>query len=193
MSTQAPRAETFDALYRHHRDPWGYETSDYERSKCERTLTALPRPHVRHGLEMGCSIGVFTELLAPACDSLVAVDFSAVAVRAARERLGAAGHVEILCGDLRAGLPEGRFDLIVCSEVLYYWPPTDVQAWLARVRRALEPGGALVAVHWTGNDPEAPMTGPQVHRLLATEAGGLDHTLAERHEGFLLDRFEAPL
>ena len=79
--------EYFEDLYEGSPDPWGFETSTYERSKYERTLGVLGNRRFRRALEVGASIGVFTEMLAPRCDELLAVDASERAVAAARERL----------------------------------------------------------------------------------------------------------
>ena len=56
----------FEKRYLEHGDVWNYETSDYERDKYSRTLDFIRS--ARRGnasvLEVGCSVGVFTELLA---------------------------------------------------------------------------------------------------------------------------------
>ena len=57
----------------------------------------------------------------------------------------------------------GPFDLIVCSEVLYYW---DRGCWARRWTRdrgALAPGGSLLAVHWRPHTrvPAAGRRGPR--------------------------------
>ena len=91
--------EYFDELYARSRDPWSFETSEYERNKYERTLSVLARRRYRRALEVGCSIGVFTAMLAPLCDELLAVDVSEKAIAVARrearglpERTGRAAH-----------------------------------------------------------------------------------------------------
>ena len=45
---------------------------------------------LRRVCEVGCAEGIFTELLVDRCDSLLAVDLSAAAVRRAQERLAQA-------------------------------------------------------------------------------------------------------
>ena len=85
MTTTA--SERFERLYRDSSDPWGYLTSTYEQEKYHATLAALPPG--RHGLclEVGCSIGVFTGLLAARCEHVVAMDFSLAALELARRHL----------------------------------------------------------------------------------------------------------
>src|SRR5215207_10945014 len=87
--------EYFENLYNQSPDPWGFETSPYEREKYERTLGVLQGRRYQRALEVGCSIGVFTTMLAPLCDELLAVDVSEKAVAAARDRLTSFPHVGV--------------------------------------------------------------------------------------------------
>lgn len=186
----AVEAEGFERRYRVDPDPWSYETSPYERRKYERTLAALPPGPIDDALELGCSTGAFTELLAERCARTVAVDFSFEAVRLARRRLAESRGVTIEQRDLRAGLPAGTFDLVVCSELLYYWEEADVIAFCERTVTALAPEGSLVAVHWRGDDPDAPLDGDAVHGLLhGGLADRLAHTLEKGTPAYRLDRW----
>ncbi len=64
-------------------------------------------------------------------------------------------------------LPAGRFDVIVLSEVGYYWTLSDLDRFVDWLRTALAPGGRLILVHWTGLT-DYPLTGDQVHdRIVA--------------------------
>src|SRR5919199_2360476 len=139
--------EYFENLYGRSPDPWGFETSSYERSKYERTLEVLAHRRYRRALEVGCSIGVFTAMLAPLCDELLAVDISERAVVAARERLANYPHVRVERRTLPDETPEGPFDLIVASEILYYFSKELVLMTLQRFERVLAPSGMLLAVH----------------------------------------------
>ena len=80
--------------------------------------------------EAGCSIGVFTALLADRCDELLAVDIAQTAVEAARGRLAARTHVHVERRTLPQQWPAGPFDLVVCSEILYYWDRPTLEAAL---------------------------------------------------------------
>lgn len=181
--------EQFERLYDADRDPWGYETSAYEQRKYERTLAALPARPIGRALEMGCSIGVFTAMLAERCAALLAVDFSERAARLAQLRTRRLPHVRVERSDLHRRLPVGPFDLIVCSELLYYWSADDVVETITRIERALAPGASLVAVHWRDSDPAAPLSGDEIHELLA-EGTALRHAHSEVHESYLIDRWD---
>ena len=161
------RREYFEELYAGSEDPWSFETSEYERNKYERTISALGGRRFHRALEAGASIGVFTRMLADRCDELLAVDVSERAVAAASERLSGQGHVRVERRTLPEEMPAGPFDLIVASEVLYYFPGEEMLAVLRGFERELAPGGALLAVHWRRETKTYPLQGDQVHELLA--------------------------
>jgi len=181
--------EHFERLAREAEDPWDYATSEYEQRKYQRTLEYLPERTGRT-LELGCSIGVFTAMLAPRCDHLLAVDFSPTALERARARLGGADHVELLQRRLPEEMPSGPFDTIVCAEVLYYWSAELVRAGLRRIEAALVPGGTLLAVHWRYSDPRRELTGDDVHEILDA-ATSLQLDASRTTPDYLLDRWRA--
>lgn len=181
----------FEDLYAADPDPWDFATSAYEREKYAHTLAALEGRRYRRGLEVGCSVGVLTEQLAECCDDLLAVDVSERAVAAARQRLGARPRVRVQRRTLPEEMPDGPFELIVCSEVLYYWGRDLLLEGLARMRERVEPGGSLLAVHWRPRTATYPLQGEEVHAL-AAEHLGMDRSLSEVHDRYLLDRFDRP-
>ena len=160
------RPAYFENLYSSSRDPWGFETSEYERRKYERTLGVLKDRRYRRALEVGASIGVFTEMLAPWCDKLLGVDVSEKALSVARERLAGFGHVRLELRELPEEMPEGPFDLILASEVLYYLPLGIMLETLRRFEEVLAPGGRILAVHWRKETETYPLQGDEVHELL---------------------------
>jgi predicted TPR repeat methyltransferase len=164
------KASAFDQRYLDEGDPWGYRTSDYERAKYDATLAACGPGPFRSALELAGSIGVFSAMLAPRCDTLTTIDFSEPAVTQARKELAAFPHATALFGEIPAALPAARFDLIVASEILYYLQPEALEATLDRLEQLLDPAGRLVVVHWRPEGPERPFTAAQVHdRVLALD------------------------
>ena len=181
--------EYFEELYAASRDPWNFETSDYEREKYRRTLDVLGGRRFRRALEVGASIGVFTEMLAEGCDELLAVDVSEKAVAAARERLQRQQHVTVERRTLPEEMPEGPFDLILASEVLYYFTREEMIAMLYGFETMLAPGGALLAVHWRRETRTYPLQGDEVHELLASHTS-LALTESVSEPDYRLDLFE---
>lgn len=179
----------FENLYADSRDPWNFETSEYERRKYGRTLQALEGRRFGRALEAGASIGVFTEMLAAYCEELLAVDLSEKALAVARERLASREHVRVEQRTLPEEMPEGPFDLIVASEILYYWPREVVLTALHRFEEELATGGVLVAVHWRKETRTYPMQGDEVHDLLL-ENTRLTNTRSIAEPEYRLDVFE---
>jgi SAM-dependent methyltransferase len=182
----------FDGLYRADPDPWRFKTSEYEREKYGATLAALSRPRYAHGLEIGCAIGILTRQLATRCDHLLAVDASSVALETARAECATCPNVDFSCRMVPSGFPEGRFVVILLSEVLYYLVAGDLAAVAQRCFDALEPGGEIVLCHWLG-ETDYPLSGQQASDLFVADAlkRGLAHArLADAT--YRLERLHAP-
>lgn len=181
--------EYFDELYARSRDPWGFETSEYERNKYERTLSVLAQRRYRRALEVGCSIGVFTAMLTPLCNELLAVDVSEAAVTVARQRLADFPNVRLELRSMPEETPQGPFDLVVASEVMYYWPEDVMLSALGRFEEVLAPGGSLLAVHWRKETKTYPLQGDEVHDLLLGHTRLANTTTIVEPE-YRLDLFE---
>jgi SAM-dependent methyltransferase len=161
----------FDAMYRAASDPWGFEGRWYERRKYAISLALLPADRYRSAFEPGCSIGVLTRMLAGRCDRLLSCDVATAAVQAAAERTRDLPHVQVERRDIPGQWPSGRFDLIVFSELLYYFSDHDLELAVDGALAALQPGGTLLAVHWRHPVADYPRSGDDVHRVLAVRSG----------------------
>ncbi len=181
--------EYFEDLYSNSTDPWNFESSEYERVKYARTLELLGNRRFGRALEAGSSIGVFTKMLADRCDELVAVDVSEKAVAVARERLRGVANVKIERRTLPEEMPSGSFDLIVASEILYYFTRPEMLATLERFEDSLAPGGVLVAVHWRRETRRYPLQGDEVHELLLQNSR-LKKTASVIEADYWIDRLE---
>jgi SAM-dependent methyltransferase len=175
----------FDRLCAADEDPWEFETSWYERRKYAVTLASLPDERYGHAYEPGCSIGVFTEMLAPRCDRLSAADLSVRASTVAARRLSGLSHVEVRQATIPEEWPTGPFDLLVLGEIGYYFDRPELQQLIDRARRSLQPGATVVAVHWTGTT-NYPLSAAETHAVLGATP---DWTPVAHHddEQFLLD------
>lgn len=151
----------FDALYRRDPDPWGFETSAYEREKYDRTLAILP-PDRRFddALELGCSIGVFSRRFAERCGSLLAIDCAEPALGRARAAGDAGGRIEFRQAMLPDEYPDGAWDVVVVSELLYFLSPHDLARLAERIGRSLRPGALVLLANWTGST-DTPCTGDE--------------------------------
>jgi SAM-dependent methyltransferase len=179
-------AASFERLYEVSPDPWDYDSSEYERGKYAATLAALDGRRYARALEVGCSIGAFTELLADRCAALTALDFSTRALALARVRLHEHNHVSVLEASFPEQVPAGEWDLVVCSEVLYYLDPPALEQATEWLRERLLEGATVLAVDWRGPTTTEPHDGDEVHELLRERLAAW-HAL---EPGYRLDRFD---
>ena len=182
-------AGRFERLYRESPDPWGYRTSSYEQHKYAATLAALPKRSLGLCLEVGCSIGVFTGQLAACCAHVVAIDFSPRALDLARQHLRGVPNVELLRASFPEQTPLGCWDVIVCSEVLYYLRQPSLDKAISWIETQLSHGASVLAVSWRGVGRDEPITGDEVHDRLTRELADW-HALDARQVRYRLDRFD---
>lgn len=182
-------ASYFQKIYERKRDPWDFETSAYEREKYDATLASLPRRCYASGLEVGCSIGVLTARLAVRCERLLGVDVSERALEQARIRCAGWPQVRFEQMQVPQELPDGEFDLVVVSEVAYYWQRADLERAAEGLAARQGVGGQLLLVHLIEPVVDYPLTGDEVHEYwLSRPEWKPVH--AERHERFRLDLLE---
>jgi len=177
----ADRRFVFEKLYLEHGDIWNYETSDYERTKYRQTMDRIVA--LRSGsasvLEVGCSIGVFTELLAAQFEQVTATDISQEALGLAARR-HSRPNIRFVRSDIRELPATSRYDVIVCAEILYHIPEGDVTRVVGKLANLLSDQGIVVAVFGFTDSTEA------------RYFDGWNDALTERFERLALDHFEHP-
>lgn len=185
MSRPGTPAAYFDTMYDSTEDPWSLAERWYERRKYDLTVAALPLPRYRRAFEPGCSVGELTRRLADRCDTVLACDRVASAVETARRRTAELRQVSVRHMLLPEEWPEGSFDLIVLSELLYYLDEMTLGTVLERTVSSLEPEGTLVTVHWNHPVEEHLTTGAGIARRVARRPG-LVLVADHREEDFVL-------
>jgi SAM-dependent methyltransferase len=168
-------AAFFDNLYTQDPDPWDYASDPYEQAKYVRQLDWLTdggRRRLHRTLEVGCSIGVFTRMLAASSDRVEAFDVSGTAIDIARRTLRGVDNVSL--GVRAFPMPDppdpGRYDAIVVSEVLYYLDDQALATAVAWLSEAIGAGAAVVTANFLPAERtpivlDALETGLGVHRL----------------------------
>ena len=66
--------------------------------------------------------------------------------------------------------PDGAFELILLSEVIYYLSREDVGRLASRVTHSLSKGGSVILVHWTG-PTNYPLSGDEAAALFIERIG----------------------
>ena len=178
----------FDSLYSKNQDPWRLATRWYEERKRAITVASLPRPRYESGLEVGCSTGELTASLAPRCDSLLAIDISDTAVASASQRTKDLGNVRVDRTDATGDFPTGRFDLVVLSEVAYYWDRATLHGFLGELITHLTKDATVVTCHWRHPVVDYPLLGDEVHDIIRSSLA-LSRVAFHDEEDFLLEIF----
>jgi len=138
-------------------------------------------------LELACGTGTWTRLLAETAEEVTALDGSPamLAVNAARV---ASPRVRYECADLFAWEPTAAYDGVVFGFWLSHVPPDRLDAFLAKVRRALRPGGALFFV----DSRKDPLGTTNDQPLPPDEEIVLTRRLNDGRDYCIIKRFYAP-
>ena len=183
----------FDSLYAVQKDPWNFRNSGYEHEKYRQSISSLGDSYFGSVLELGCSIGIQTKMLAERCDHLTAIDISEVAVDEAKTNCAGRSEITFLVGDITRNFPKGKFNLITCCEIGYYLSLKDLNTLFQNIVNALEDNGKLLLVHWTLFVPDYPLSGDTVHDRFASfaiENGHLRQLTIERHKSYRSEVWE---
>jgi len=176
----------FEQKYKATPDPWNFGSSSYELMRYDAILNAMGDRHFAYAFEPGCSVGVLTEKLAQRCDRVDAMDISPTAVAQAKQRCQELTNTYITCDSLSQWSEQTPFDLLIFSEIGYYFEEPTLRTILRGLVSKLAPSGLFVACHWLGHSPDHILTGDRVHEVIA-ESHELVHQRAERHANFRLD------
>ena len=180
-------ATHFQRLYQSNPDPWGFTTSPYEQAKYRHTLKTLGNRRFTSGLEVGCSIGVLTRMLAPRCDSLLGIDIVEDPLTEARARCADQPHVRFERMQVPLQWPAGRFDLIVFSEVLYFLCAADIEHCAQHVLHSLPRGGMVVLVNWLGHTDDPSPSDAAPNDFIAGTKSRLRIASQDRQHRYRLD------
>lgn len=181
----------FDDIFAGDEDPWDLASSAYEAAKFAKTHEALADRRYSRALEVGCAHGVLTGRLLDLCDTLLAIDISGQALAKARLRLGDRAGLALAHMAFPQEKPDGPpFDLVVLSEVAYYWGPSDLDRASSWLKAYVVTGGRVILVHYTG-ETDYPQSGDGAVETLWTDLEqNFSKARTERHDGYRLDLWE---
>ncbi|MES2889280.1 MAG: SAM-dependent methyltransferase [Pseudomonadota bacterium] len=161
----------FDALFEQDDDPWCFRSRWYEQRKRAVTLACLPDRRYGQAFEPGCANGELSAALAERCDILWVSDGSARALALARVRLAAWPQTRFGQHRLPQEWPAARFDLVVVSELAYYFSADELHTLAARIKGSLTEQGTVLACHWRHPLAGHELSADQVHALLGCHLG----------------------
>lgn len=141
-------ANTFDKIFSEE-NPWKYD-SYYETLKYEQTIKVSNLTPEMNVAEIGCAEGHFTTRICDTVSSVVACDISTIALDRLDKKLKASAveNVETKFLDIRKGSLQGNFDLIFCSEILYYMGPiAELKTVIGKLISQINTNGYFVHAH----------------------------------------------
>ncbi len=130
-------------------------------------------------LDLACGRGAYGLLIVrDAGARVVGIDFSARAVREAREQAVRlwADEAEFRVGDLAdCGLPDASVDAVLCTDAIQF--PSEPAAAYAEIRRVCRPGGRVALTCWEPVDAGDQRLSPRLRRVdLAAGLAGAGFT-----------------
>lgn len=184
----------FERKYRDSSDPWNFSASDYEQGRYDAIVRNLVGPNSKNrrykrAFEPGCSVGALTIRLAAICDEVIAGDISSTAVDLAKKRCEHLKNVSIARLSLPDSLPAGEFDLIIFSEIGYYFSEPVLATLGRQLIDRLSGDGLFLACHWLGVSSDHLLNGDRVQEILS-QLRVVTHLNIERHPQFRLDTWE---
>ncbi|WGF89389.1 class I SAM-dependent DNA methyltransferase [Marinivivus vitaminiproducens] len=125
-------------------DPWKTENSVEDRVRSDILLQYVRYGQFKHALDIGCGEGALTARLAPFVEKTDGFDLSETAVGRAKAR--GIANANFFAMDMRdVDMLESRYDLVLCSEVLYYLTEdADRRAMFAKIRKVMQPTGVFL-------------------------------------------------
>lgn len=154
-------------------DPWGYESHWYEARRRQLIAAMLPSQQLGDILELGCSTGLITELLAPRSQHVLALELSYPAVERAQQRLQPFPHVRIQHADVRTDWPAQRFDGFLLCDLGYYLEQPHLEGLAQRIRDSAKAHSFVLAAHWRHAFAQVVTATDQVHKTMAAGTGML--------------------
>ena len=190
----------FDDVYQSG-DPWGSgdRRYHYQSRKYDILASMLPPGRFRHALDLGCGLGQFSSKLASRADRVLGIDISSRAVERAGEANAHVANLDFMQGDMLT-LPEeldGRFDLVVINDTIYYLPPpiedTVLKLVALRTARLLKPGAIMMLCnhYFFAGDPNSRLS-RRIHDAF-TWSPGLELRSEHRRPFYLISLLARPV
>ncbi|RZA13795.1 MAG: class I SAM-dependent methyltransferase [Proteobacteria bacterium] len=153
----------FQKLYEASVDPFHNWRNEYEDSKRAQALSLLQKAFYPTAFEPGCGNGALSLDLSERCGHLSSVDWSSDALRAASLHCAGVANIDFSEMDFPAALPQKTFDLLIVSELLYYFSEMRLKKFFHSIPEIVKPGGEVMLIHWRGASDDYPSTGDAVH------------------------------
>lgn len=128
-------------------NPYRVEANPLEIEKFNHAFDIMKEKRYDNILEIGCGDGYLLERYSPLSDRVLATDISGSALKMAKERLRGEKHIEFRQFDLIKDDIDEKFDLVICSEILYYFTLDQLKTVVPKILNYLKKNGNLLSIH----------------------------------------------
>lgn len=115
--------------------------------KISTTFSLLDDFYSQKALEIGCGEGKITHYLVAKVEQITACDISDIAIKRAREINQGNPKIEYRTIDIVSEDIAEKYDLIFCSEVLYYLNLQQLKSTIQKIINLLNWNGKLLLLH----------------------------------------------
>ena len=123
----------FDFIYRLNKDPFKVVDSNYESEKLNTIKNVLGKRKFNSALDIGCGTGYLTVELISVARRIIGIDISKTAINTASDNFRKVENINFICGDVCDLDTNNKFDLFICSEILYYLNPTEIEKLIEKI------------------------------------------------------------
>lgn len=177
-------------------NPYRVNGSFYDIEQCNRAVEIIKGRRYSSILEIGCGNGYLLERYSSLSDRVIVTDISRLALKRAKERLKGKKHIEFRQSDLLKEDINEKFDLVICSEVLYYFTLDQLKGVVPKILNYIKKDGNLLSIHIrslnddTSGFPYKAFGARTIHQFLESTEGlkTLKRDILENYEIVLYQR-----
>lgn len=107
-------------------------------------LALISDMHFKRALDVGCGEGSFSKMLLSCCDLVEGIDISETAIARAKLKYQCYSSLRFFAADFSKCCFEGKYDLIVCAEVLYYLNRNQLTKTISKIYGLLNPNAFVL-------------------------------------------------
>jgi len=133
-------ARTFDDMYEKG-NAWGILTDFVHHVRYDMLFDMIKNMRFRNALDIGCAYGLFTKRLKRISDSVTGTDISKISVNYCKKKYK---NIKFRQEDILDLKEKNKYDLIVCSETIYYMSRRKRINALRNIYNALKEDGILL-------------------------------------------------